>query len=127
MLKSVSKVDLTKAFHGSVLDIALHAQTLNGDEAMHKFKSLIRVFLDLPCTATLQMNIIDRETLLQARECSDDPAFQTLIVRVWGFSAVFVELPPALQAMSWHGLNTGSETGSDSYLSNINQYRIWME
>ncbi|MCJ7548179.1 MAG: hypothetical protein MUQ30_00670 [Anaerolineae bacterium] len=97
VLKSVSKVDLTKASHGSVLDMALDAQTLAGAEEMRKFESLIEVFLDLPCTATLQMNIIDRETLLQARECPDDPTFQTLIVRVWGFSAVFVELPPALQ------------------------------
>lgn len=97
VLKSVSKVDLTKASHGSVLDMALYAQTLTGDEEMRKFESLIEVFLDLPCTATLQMNIIDRDTLLKARECPDDPVYRTLIVRVWGFSAVFVELPPALQ------------------------------
>ncbi len=73
VLKSVSKVDLTKASHGSVLDMALYAQTLTGDEEMRKFESLIEVFLDLPCTATLQMNIIDRDTLLKARECPDDP------------------------------------------------------
>jgi pyruvate-formate lyase len=97
VLKSVSKVDLTKASHGSVLDMALHSQTLTGAEEMRKFEALIEVFLDLPCTATLQMNIIDRETLLKAREHPDDPTFQTLIVRVWGFSAVFVELPSALQ------------------------------
>ena len=58
---------------------------------------MIKVFLDLPCTAALQMNTIDRETLLQARERADDRAFRTLIVRVWGFSAVFVELPSTLQ------------------------------
>ena len=45
----------------------------------------------------LQLNVIDRETLLRARENPDLPEFRTLIVRVWGFSAVFVELPPALQ------------------------------
>jgi formate C-acetyltransferase len=97
VLKSVSKVDLTKASHGSVLDLALDGQMLNGEEDIRKVESLIEVFLDLPCTATLQMNIIDRETLLQARERPDDPAFQTLLVRVWGYSAVFVELPSALQ------------------------------
>ena len=97
VLKSVSKVDLTKASHGSVLDMALHALTINGEDDMRKFESLIEGFLNLPCTATLQMNIIDRDTLIQARENPDDPAFKTLIVRVWGFSAVFVDLPPALQ------------------------------
>ena len=86
VLKSVSKVDLTKASHGSVLDMALHALTLNGKESMYKFESLVEAFLTLPCTATLQMNVIDRETLLQARERPDDLAFRTLIVRVWGFS-----------------------------------------
>jgi hypothetical protein len=32
-----------------------------------------------------------------ARENPDVPHYRTLIVRVWGFSAVFVELSPALQ------------------------------
>jgi formate C-acetyltransferase len=108
VLKSVAKVDLTKASHGSVLDMALHALTLTGEEDMRKFESLIESFLELPCTATLQMNVIDRETLLQARKRPDDPAFRTLVVRVWGFSAVFVELPPALQdhvlARTEHGI-----------------------
>ena len=58
---------------------------------------MIEIYLDLPCTAMLLMSIIDRETLLQARERADDPAFRTLIVRVWGFPAVFVQLPSTLQ------------------------------
>ncbi|MDF1513112.1 MAG: glycine radical domain-containing protein, partial [Anaerolineae bacterium] len=78
-------------------DMALFGQTLQGTEEMRKFESLIKAFLDLKCTATLQMNIIDRETLLKARANPHDPAYQTLIVRVWGFSAVFVELPLGLQ------------------------------
>ena len=41
--------------------------------------------------------MLDRETLLKARENPDSPLYRTLIVRVWGFSAVFVELSPALQ------------------------------
>jgi formate C-acetyltransferase len=47
--------------------------------------------------ATLQINIIDRDTLLRAKANPDSPEFRTLIVRVWGFSAVFVELPEGLQ------------------------------
>ena len=46
---------------------------------------------------SLQVNVIDRDTLLRARARPDAPEFRTLIVRVWGFSAVFVELPEALQ------------------------------
>jgi formate C-acetyltransferase len=97
VLKSVGKVDLSKASHGSVLDLALHSSFVAGEEAFGKFVALLESFLTMRCTATLQPNIIDRETLLRARENPTSPEFRTLIVRVWGFSAVFVELPEALQ------------------------------
>jgi formate C-acetyltransferase len=48
-------------------------------------------------TTTLQVNMVDRETLLAARENPTDPRYRTLLVRVWGFSTVFVTLDPALQ------------------------------
>ena len=97
VLKSVAKVDLRKASHGSVLDIALHSAIVQGAEGMDKFVSLVDSFLRMPGAVTLQVNIIDRDTLLRARANPDAPEFRTLIVRVWGFSAVFVDLPPSLQ------------------------------
>jgi formate C-acetyltransferase len=108
VLRSVAKVDLTKASHGSTLDLALHDSVLRGEDALDKLSALLRTFLELGCTSTLQLNILDRETLLRARENPDAPEFRTLIVRVWGFSAVFVELPPELQdhvlARTEHGM-----------------------
>jgi formate C-acetyltransferase len=110
-LRSVSKVDLVKASHGSVLDIALHSGILQTNDAFEKFVALLTVFLKMPSTATLQVNVIDRETLLRARENPELPEFKTLIVRVWGFSAVFVDLPEGLQdhvlARTEHGAFTG--------------------
>jgi formate C-acetyltransferase len=107
-LRSVAKVDLSKASHGSVLDMAFHSSAIRGEEGLEKFAALIEAFLDLPCTATLQPNVLDREMLLRARKHPDAPEFRTLIVRVWGFSAVFVELPEGLQehvlARTEHGL-----------------------
>lgn len=97
VLKSVSKVDLRKAGHGSVLDIAFHPSALKGEEGWQKFVSFVDTFLKLPCTTTLQVNVIDRETLLAARDNPTDPQYRTLLVRVWGFSTVFVSLDPALQ------------------------------
>ena len=97
VFKSVGKVDLTKASHGSVLDTALHTSALRDREGFEKLVALIDSFLKIPCTATLQMNVIDRDTLLKARANPELPQYRTLIVRVWGFSAVFVELNPALQ------------------------------
>jgi pyruvate-formate lyase len=97
VLKSVSKVDLRKAGHGSVLDMAFHPSALHGEEGWQKFVAFVDTFLKLPCTTTLQVNVIDRETLLAARENPTDPQYRTLLVRVWGFSTVFVSLDPALQ------------------------------
>jgi formate C-acetyltransferase len=97
VFSSVAKVDLTKASHGSVLDIALHSGMLGEEQGFEKFVMLIESSLKLPCTATIQVNVIDREQLLRARENPDSPEFRTLIVRVWGFSARFVELPRVLQ------------------------------
>lgn len=97
VLKSVSKVDLSKAGHGSVLDMVFHPSALRGREGFEKFVSFVDTFLKLPATTTLQVNMVDRETLLAARENPTDPKYRTLLVRVWGFSTVFVTLDPALQ------------------------------
>ncbi|HJP27602.1 MAG TPA: pyruvate formate lyase family protein [Dehalococcoidia bacterium] len=97
VLRSVAKVDLDRAGHGSVLDIALHSAIVRGDDAFEKFVALLTVFLKMPSVITLQVNIIDRDTLLKARDNPDNPEYRSLIVRVWGFSAVFVDLPPGLQ------------------------------
>ena len=97
VLRSASKVDLSKAGHGSVLDIAFHPSALKGEEGFQKFVSFIETFLKMASTTTLQVNMVDRETLLAARENPTDPKYRTLLVRVWGFSTVFVTLDPALQ------------------------------
>jgi formate C-acetyltransferase len=108
VLKSVSKVDLTKASHGSVIDVALHKSVVQGQDAFEKFAAFVATFLKMRSAATLQINVIDRDTLLRARANPQSPEFKTLVVRVWGFSAVFVELPVALQdhvlARTEHGL-----------------------
>jgi hypothetical protein len=87
----------TRASHGSVFDIALHSAIVKGDDAFEKFVALLTAFLKMRSAATLQVNVIDRDTLLKARANPDSPEFRTLIVRVWGFSAVFVDLPEGLQ------------------------------
>jgi formate C-acetyltransferase len=108
VLRSASKLDLTQASYGSALDLALNTSIVRDEEGFEKFVSLVERFLTLPSTATLQVNMIDRETLLRAREDPDSPLYRTLIVRVWGFSAVFVELSPELQdhvlSRTEHGL-----------------------
>ncbi len=43
----------------------------------------------------IQFNVLDSKTLIKAKENPED--FKDLIVRVWGFSAYFVELPEEYQ------------------------------
>jgi len=95
--RDYGKINLKKASHGSVLDIAMHTSAFKEKEGLEKFCALIESFLNMPCTATLQTNVIDRDTLLDAQINPQSPEYKTLIVRVWGFSAVFVELNPELQ------------------------------
>ena len=108
VLNSVGKLDATKATFGATLDLALHTSTLAGPDGLDKLRALLATFLGKPCTTTLQLNVIDRETLLKAQADSANPEYRTLIVRVWGFSAVFPELIPELQAhvleRTQHGL-----------------------
>jgi formate C-acetyltransferase len=97
VLQSASKIDLTQASFGSALDLAINTSIVQDEGGFEKFVSLVDGFLTLPSTATLQVNVIDRETLLKARQNPDAPQYRSLIVRVWGFSAAFVELSPELQ------------------------------
>ena len=62
-----------------------------GDELLIKF---IRSWCDLKLWH-LQFNIINQETLLKARK--DPQSYRSLLVRVAGYSAYFVELSPELQ------------------------------
>ena len=39
----------------------------------------------------MQMNVVDSKTLIEARK--NPESFPNLIVRVWGFSAYFKDLP----------------------------------
>ncbi len=76
---------------------AIDLAALPDDGPSGRFVSFVDTFLKLPCTTTLQANVIDRETLLAARDNPTDPRYRTLLVRVWGFSTTFVSLDPDLQ------------------------------
>ena len=43
----------------------------------------------------LQLNVVNSDTLIKAKENPDD--YPNLIVRVWGFSAYFKDLPESYQ------------------------------
>ena len=77
-----------------LLNMKLTPSTVTGPEGTNKLKSLIRTACDMKMWH-LQFNIVNRDTLIAARE--DPGKYRDLLVRVAGYSAYFVDLSTQLQ------------------------------
>lgn len=77
-----------------LLNIKLSPAAMAGEEGTRKLVSLIRTWCDLKLWH-VQFNVINKETLLEAKEEPDN--YRDLIVRVAGYSAFFVDMSPTLQ------------------------------
>lgn len=77
-----------------LLNIKLSPSCVAGEEGTGKLVSFIRTWCDLKLWH-IQFNIVNKETLLAAKK--DPSKYRSLIVRVAGYSAYFVELSPDLQ------------------------------
>jgi len=95
VIRSVNKIDTSKAGHGAVLDLKFHPSALEGDKGLEKLISFVDSALKGEHIITLQVNVVDRETLLRAKE--NPEGYRDLLVRVRGFSAYFVHLDPWMQ------------------------------
>jgi len=77
-----------------LLNIKLSPRCVSGSEGTQKLVSFIRTFCDLRLWH-MQFNIINKETLLAAQR--EPEKYRSLLVRVAGYSAYFVDLSPDLQ------------------------------
>ncbi|PKU24013.1 glycyl radical enzyme [Telmatospirillum siberiense] len=77
-----------------LLNIKFTPKCLEGTEGTRKLVSLIRTFCDLKLWH-VQFNVVNRETLLAAQR--EPEKYRSLIVRIAGYSAYFVDLSPDLQ------------------------------
>jgi len=77
-----------------LLNLKLSPKCVAGEEGTQKLVSFIRTFCDLRLWH-MQFNIINKETLLAAQR--DPEKYRSLLVRVAGYSAYFVDLSPDLQ------------------------------
>lgn len=93
-LKSVAKLDLSKARNGSVLNIRFSPQALDSDDKVEKMANMLRANNAIG-GYLVQFNIVDTETLRAAQK--DPEAYQDLTVRVATYSSLFVELSTDLQ------------------------------
>lgn len=77
-----------------LLNVKLSPASVSGEEGTEKVIAFIKAWRDLKLWH-LQFNIINRDTLLKAQKEPEN--YRSLLVRVAGYSAYFVQLTPELQ------------------------------
>jgi len=94
VINSAGKIDHMPIF-GTLLNMKFHPNSLKSRENLEKFLALIKTYLDDYGGKHIQFNVISRETLLDAQTHPDK--YRNLVVRVAGYSALWVELDRTIQ------------------------------
>jgi formate C-acetyltransferase len=94
VLRSVAKIDQTLASNGSLLNLKFLPSFFAQEHALEWFAAFLRGFVDLK-VAHVQFNVVSGETLRKAQKHPEQ--FRSLVVRVAGYSAYFVELDKQVQ------------------------------
>lgn len=94
VLQSVSKLDLRLASNGTLLNMKFLPTFFAGERALDKFVLLLQGFCRLHIPH-VQFNVVAADTLRAAQANPD--AYRSLVVRVAGYSAYFIELDKELQ------------------------------
>ena len=89
LLNFAARLNYGKAgFNGNVVDFTLNPQFVRDN--MDKFVQLLKASAEMG-VFQIQINVISGKTLMEARKAPEK--YPNLIVRVWGFSAYFKDLP----------------------------------
>ena len=94
LLNSFTKLPLRAAINGGPVTMEVHDTVFRTPASVGKVAMLVRGFIR-DGGHQLQLNALNRETLLDAQIHPE--AHRNLIVRVWGWSAYFVELDKEYQ------------------------------
>ena len=93
-LRSVSKLENVLDSNGSLLNVKFSPSTLEGERGLAKLTAYLRAFSRLKLQH-IQFNVVNRQTLIDAQKHPEQ--HKDLVVRVAGYSAMFVELSKAIQ------------------------------
>jgi len=93
-VKSVAKLDHVLADSGSLLNQKFNPIVLKDISGLRKLAALIKTYFDLK-GMHIQFNVVSAETLREAQKHPEE--YADLMVRVAGYSALFVSLDPAMQ------------------------------
>lgn len=92
--KSVAKIDLARFGKGTIFNQTFSPLFFQSDRAIRKFIDHIRAFFDLG-GMHIQFNVVSPNTLRDAQ--AHPEKYRNLVVRVAGYSALFVELSKEVQ------------------------------
>ena len=90
----MARLDHYICSNGTLFNQKFHPSVLAGTQGLNNFVSLIRSYFDQK-GSHIQFNVVSRETLLDAQKHPEN--YQSLVVRVAGYSARFTTLSRALQ------------------------------
>lgn len=94
VLKSVSKLDNYLLSNGTLLNVKFTPSTLEGQAGLNKLADFLTAFTKLKLQH-IQFNVVNADTLRAAQSRPQD--YTSLVVRVAGYSAFFVELSKEIQ------------------------------
>ena len=94
LIQAMTKPDLTKIINGGPLTLEFHSSVFNSEQAIRTVGLFVREFI-LKGGHQLQLNAVNAEKMKDAQIHPEK--YPLLIVRVWGWSAYFVDLDKPYQ------------------------------
>lgn len=94
VIQSFSKQNFVRAINGGPLTLEFASSMFEGEDAIQKVSSLVKAYMDMG-GHQLQLNAINTKLLKDALKHPEN--HRQLVVRIWGWSAYFVELDKEYQ------------------------------
>ena len=94
VINSMTKPHFERAINGGPLTLEFHQTLFTDEESIEKVGSLVKMFIDKG-GHQLQLNAVNVDTLKDAQ--AHPEKYAHLVVRIWGWSAYFVELDKEYQ------------------------------
>ena len=94
VIQSFTKCPTDRAINGGPLTMEFHSTVFDTEEGVEGVAALVKAYIDKG-GHQLQLNSINRDRLLDAQAHPEN--YGSLIVRIWGWSAYFVELEKKFQ------------------------------
>ncbi|MBR6563996.1 MAG: pyruvate formate-lyase [Clostridia bacterium] len=94
VIASMSKQHFENAMNGGPLTLEFHQSVFADEDGIDKVAALVKRYIELG-GHQLQLNTVNTEQLLDAQQHPEN--YRQLVVRIWGWSAYFVELDKEYQ------------------------------